>query len=177
MDRLDAPYAHEALSATILNSKTSHEAPATSSCWSSGSFFLSRKVSLLLLVLLTLCAHQVSSLPGASIESDRPDHNSPDTLSESDFEVSSVWKRDTMCQRGSPADDQKWDHCERCARTTRSRDTFKLCCSGAAYDYCTALLEYRPEEFNKRPRARRAPVNFNRLLRSVLSHNTRSRVW
>ena len=135
---------------------------------------LSSKVFYICLLALMLCTHRVSCRPGASIDTSDPRANDAAVLPFDD-QVDQVWKRDTLCRRGSTEEDRKWDACERCARTTRSRQTFRLCCSGDAEDFCRQLLEYRPAEFNKRPRSRRTPVNYNRLIRSVLAH--RAATW
>lgn len=144
----------------------SSDSPVSSS--SSGSPFSCLRVSVILLLLLSLCAHQVSSMPGASI--DAP--SQPGDSFGVDVDRREI-KRETLCRRGTGLEIEKWDRCERCARATNNRDTFGLCCRDKeAEDYCKVLLVYRPPEFNKRPRSRRTPSLFNRLVRSALAHNS-----
>lgn len=134
---------------------------------SSGSLSSSIRVSIVLLLVFALYAHQVSCTPGASIdESSEPGSSLTELIGLERREA----KRGTPCRRGTIAEIEKWDRCERCARATRSRDNFSLCCSNrGAEEHCKDFLSHRPDEFNKRPRSRRTPANFNRLVRSVLT--------
>lgn len=156
---------------SLVHSTTSSSCvQAESTTHTSGSIIPSVKISVIVLLVLTLFPSQGSSMPGASI--DVADRSPNDPL---DYEEHMSKRDSPVCQRGSKAENDKWDLCERCARTNRSRDTFRLCCSvDAAEKYCNLLINHRPEEFNKRPRARRAPVGFNQLLRSVMEHKLRS---
>lgn len=111
-------------------------------------------------LILSLCATLVSSRPEASIDPQ-------DRLRDYEMDPNGITKKDGgICERNS----EKWDRCERCARTTRSRNTFRICCSDDAGEkYCKELMEYEPPNFTSR--RRRAPSNFNRLVRSLLTHS------
>ena len=115
----------------------------------------------IIFLILSLCANLVSSRPEASID---PQDRLRDYES---IDPNSLTKKDGgVCERNS----EKWDRCERCARTTRSRNTFRICCSDDAGEkYCKELMEYEPPNFTSR--RRRAPSNFNRLVRSLLTHS------